>query len=467
VAKSLTVGKPTALIVGFTVPLLVGNLFQQLYSFTDAVVVGRVLGISALAAVGAAAALMSLLMGFAWGMSTGLAIPVARAFGAGDSRATRRAVAAGIIVAAVVTVVVTVVGVVFARAALVALGTPASLLPEATIFLQVIFAGAAVTMAYNFRGSTIRGLGDSRTPLAILVTSCVLNIGLVVAFVVILDLGVAGAALATVVAQFISVVLCLVIIRLRIPELRLRRADWRVSRSEVVEQTKLGLSVGAQGTVVSLGALLVQYAVNGLGPAAVAAFTAASRVENVALAPLGSFGATMVTYVAQNHGARRWRRIRSGVRSTAVLASALAVVLGAVNIVFGVTLVRLFVDDGQREVITMAHEYLIVSGVSYVLLALLFVYRNALQGLGLSLVSTVAVFMQLALRAVAALVLVGQLGFWGITLASPLAWLAALVPVACWWIVERRRLIDHEHRDRDEPDRTQVQVRDPTSKGTI
>ena len=444
--KNLTVGPPLRLIILFTLPLLVGNLFQQLYAVTDAMVVGRLLGVDALAAVGASGSLQFLLFGFAMGASAGLAIPVARAFGAGDPAAVRRSVCTGILISAGIAVAITLIGTLGSTTLLTWMGTPPELMESATTFLTVLFSGAVATVAFNFLSSVIRALGDSRTPLLFLVVACVLNAGLVVLFIAVFKLGVGGAAAATLVAQALSVALCLALIARRMPELTLRRQDWRFSADELGESAKLGLTLGFQMSVIAIGAAVLQYGINQLGTEAVAAFTAAMRVDQVAVIPLATVGIGMSTYVAQNRGAGEWWRIRFGVFRASVLAVLLAFGLGAMITIFGTDLVRLFVGDGEDRVVAMAHQYLMVNGSLYGVLAVLFLLRNALQGLGVTAIPTIAGFMELLARSAVGLLLIDRIGFLGACLAAPLAWVAALVPVALAWYVHRRRLLNAEAR---------------------
>ncbi|GAA1851928.1 MATE family efflux transporter [Myceligenerans crystallogenes] len=439
--RNLTAGPPARLIVRFALPLLAGNLFQQLYQFTDAIVVGRLVGVDALAAVGATGSIVFVLIGMSWGSAAGLAIPVARAFGAGDDAALRRALAAGSAVSAALALLITVVGVATARPFLDLLGTPPELVDDAAAFLVVTFLGAPVAVAFNYLTSVVRAVGDSRTPLVVLVAACVLNVGLVLGFVGVLGLGVGGAAFATVLAQFLAVLLCLVVIRGRIPQLRLRREDWRLRREDFGEPLRLGTSMGLQMSVIGIGTVILQYGVNGLGADAVAAFTAAVRVEQLGIAPLNSFGAALATYVAQNRGALDWLRVRQGVLRTTWINCGVAVALGLVVIALGVPIVRLFVGDGVPGVVAMAHQYLVINACLYVFLALLFVYRNTMQGLGNASSSTVSGIAELVLRSVAGLVLIQQFGFLGVCLAAPLAWIGGLLPVAAAWFSARRDLV--------------------------
>ncbi|QAY71634.1 MATE family efflux transporter [Xylanimonas protaetiae] len=445
--QNLTVGPPTRLILRFTVPLLIGNLFQHLYGFTDAAVVGRLLGWEALAAVGASGSLMFLLMGFSWGASAGLAIPVARAFGAGDDAGVRRAVSAGAYISAAIGAVVTVAGVVFARDLLRLLGTPPELIDMSATYLAITFAGAGVTVAYNFLASTIRALGDPTTPLYFLITSSLLNAVLVVLFVGGFGWGVAGAAAATIIAQGAAVAACLVLVRLRMPALHLTRGDWAAGRRALGEPARAGLPMGLQTSVIAIGGVVLQVAVNGLGATAVGAFTAAMRVDTLAVAPLGSFGVAMVTFVAQNRGAMQWRRIRLAAFRISVVATGVAVVLGLVLVVFAESIIGVFVGPDQHEVVAKARTYIVINGALYWVLALLFVLRNVVQAMGMSTVPTIAGALELVMRAAAGLVLVRYLGFAGAAWAAPLAWIGALVPVAFAWWRQRRLLLDRERLD--------------------
>ena len=442
--RNLTAGPPTRLIVLFTLPLLVGNVFQQLYQFTDAAVVGRLVGIDGLAAVGATNGLVFLLIGFTWGSSAGLAIPTARAFGAGDMAAMRRFVAAGAYVSTAIAAVIMVVGPLAARPLLRLMGTPPEIIDGSLAFITMTCLGGAAMVAFNFLSSTIRALGDSRTPLVFLVISCCLNAGLSFAFVGGLHLGVRGAALATVVAQLVSVLLCLRLIARKMPELHLTREDWRPRRHEMAEPLRIGLPMGFQMSVIAIGTLVLQYAINGLGAESVAAFTAAMRVDLLAAAPLNSFGIAMATYVAQNRGARQWRRIRVGVFRISFVSMGLAVVLGLTVIAISGPIARLFVGDGQEQVVALVRQYFLVNGALYAILAMVFVMRNTLQGLGLSVVPTISGFLELVMRSAAGLLLVQRFGFLGVCFAAPLAWVGSLVPTSIAWVFHRRRLIEEE-----------------------
>ena len=453
--KTLTSGSPWRVIVLFSIPLLLGNIVQQLYQVADAIVVGRILSVDSLAAVGTTGSIVFLVIGFAWGMTSGFAIPTAQAYGARDMEALRRSVAIGAILSAAVSVFLTFVGMTYCRQMLELLQTPPSLLEEATVFAQVSFAGTAAIVFFNFLSAVIRAIGDSKTPLIFLAISCLLNIALVFVLVRYTSLGVGGAALATILSQAISVVLCLLYVMRSVPILHVRRTDWSDSFRDAGTHLKLGLPMGFQSSIIAIGALAVQVRLNLLGPQAVAAYTTATRVDGLAVAFLASLGLAVTTYVAQNFGARSFDRVRQGARQAYMAGTVVAVIMAVILIAAGSPIVRVFVGDGEEAVVSMAHEYLVVNGILYVVLSTLFVAKGALQGIGRVLIPTVAGFMELALRVVAAIELGGQFGFSGVVWANPLAWIAAGGVLVVAWMSAGKNLgaqtKEQEIRDEQEP----------------
>ncbi|WP_420175871.1 MATE family efflux transporter [Luteococcus sp. OSA5] len=444
-AKNLTTGSPIKLIILFTLPLLLGNVFQQAYAVADTIVVGRLIGVQALAAVGASGSLQFLLIGFAMGCSAGLAIPVSRFYGAGQLDRMRRAVATGAMISGCVAITITLLGTFGAPLMLRLLGTPDELVPQATVFLRVFFGGAVATVAFNYLSSVIRALGDSTTPLIFLMIASVLNVALVLAFIGGLGMGVGGAALATVLAQLVSALLCLTLVWRRMPELHLGRADFVVDPAQLRESARQGFTLGFQMSIIALGAAMLQFGINGLGSTAVAAFTTAMRVDQMAVIPLASIGVAMATFVAQNAGAMQWRRILDGVRQTLMLSAALSLLLGGLIFLFGTQLVEVFVGPGQPQVVQMAHQYLVVNSALYAVLSVLFVTRHSIQGLGSTLAPTMAGVLELVARGVVGLVLVQHIGFLGVVLAAPAAWILALVPLLLAWRAHRRLLITRDN----------------------
>lgn len=438
--RSLTTGAPWRVILAFSVPLLIGNVVQQLYQFADAVVVGRHLGVDALAAVGATGALLFLLLGFVWGMTSGFAIPTAQAFGAGDAAGVRRSVATGTILTAIASLVLTVGGPFLAGPALALMNTPDELMADATVFAQVSLLGASTMLFFNYLAAIIRAIGDSRTPLLFLTLACALNVALVIVIVGVLEWGVGGAALATVISQAVSVALCLEYVRRRIPVLHVRRADWRATRADYVAHLRLGLPMGFQASIIAIGTLMVQVALNDLGADAVAAYTAASRVDGLAVAFLQSIGLAASMFVAQNFGAGRPDRIRRGVVQATWMAVIASVALGVLLIVFGSFLVRLFVGDGSDEVVELATLMLVINGATYSLLGVLFVLRGALQGLGDAIIPTITGVVELVMRVGAAVVLGAVFGYVGVVWSNPLAWAGAVLVLVPAYIHAHRRL---------------------------
>ncbi|MCL2594467.1 MAG: MATE family efflux transporter [Promicromonosporaceae bacterium] len=438
--QNLTQGSPTKLIATFATPILLGAIFQQVYAFIDAAVVGRFLGVGSLAAVGSPGSLVFLLMGLSWGGSAGLAIPIARAFGAGDLAAVRRFAAAGTYVSVGIAAFITIVGTVFARDLLTLMNTPPEILDESTIFLTTLLGGAAATVALNFLIATIRALGDSRTPLYFLVGSSGLNAVLVTALVGGAGWGVAGAAAATVLSHLVTVIALLFVIRRRMPALQLRREDWIDGRASLAEPLRIGIPMGLQMSTIAVGTLSVQVAVNGMGATTVAAYTAVLRLDNLAVVPLMAFGVAMVTYVAQNRGAHQWRRIRVGVFRTCLVGAGVAVVLGFSLMFTAPTIAGWFVGSDQAQVLDYTRTFFLVNGGLYAILSTLFILRNAVQGMGLASVPTIASLGETLARVLAALVLVTNFGFVGVALAAPLAWLGGLIPIGHAWLRQLGKL---------------------------
>lgn len=443
--KTLIQGTPWRVILLFALPLLIGNIVQQLYHVIDAIVVGQSISVNALAAVGVTGSLLFLFMGFAWGMTSGFAIPTAQAFGAGNDRALKESVVAGTILTGLVSIILTIATPLLAEPLLVLMKTPAELLPDATTFAVVSFLGVSCTMFFNYLSAIIRAIGDSRTPLIFLVLACVLNIVLVVLFVTVLGFGVGGAALATVLSQLASVLACLWYVKKKVPILHISRSEWKASRKELVRQLKIGVPMGFQASIIAIGTLIVQVKLNEMGAQAVAAYTAATRVDGLAVAFLASMGLACSTFVAQNYGAREFQRIRVGVKQSIIVSTIASLILAVVLITAGSPIVRLFVGSGEEDVVSMAHWYLVVNGVLYFVLGWLFVWRGALQGLGRTLVPMLTGLTELIGRVLTAITLGAIFGFAGIVWGNPVAWLAAVVLLFPAWRRALKDLKSDEH----------------------
>lgn len=442
--KNLTTGSPAKLILLFTLPLVIGNVFQQLYSMADTLIVGRTLGVDALAAVGCTGSLVFLIIGFAQGLTSGFSIITAQRFGAGDMQGVRQSFIVSALLSTAVTVVLTALAVPFTRPVLEWMRTPPQIIDEAYKYIVVIYWGIVSAMLFNLLSNIIRALGDSRTPLIFLIVASLLNIGLDFLFILQFQMGVAGAAVATVIAQLASGALCLLYIVKRFPMLHLHREDWKIPREMVWQHLRVGLPMGFQSSIIAIGAIVLQFALNNLGATSVAAYTAAQKIDMVAVQPMMSFGITMATFAAQNYGAHNILRIRKGVRQCCAMSVAFSIVVGAVNILAGRWLVGLFVGSDQPQVTALAQTYLVINGAMYFVLALLFIYRYTLQGLGKSFVPTLAGVMELLMRTFAVVALSGWLSFAGACLANPLAWIGACVPLAAAYYAVLRRLSKEE-----------------------
>ena len=428
--KNLTEGSPAKLIFFFTMPLIAGNIFQQLYAFVDTLIVGRFLGVNALAAVGCTGALMFLILGFVIGFSTGLSIYTGQRFGARDEEGVRRSAAACAVLSLLASIVLTTVGVLLCRQLLAWMQTPAEILDGAYSFISLVYAGIGLFVFYQTQTNLIRALGDSKTPTVLLACGLTLNIIFEPIAILVFGWGIPGAALATLASQVCGNLLCLFFILRKVPALRTHRKDWCPDFKLYWEHLRIALPMGFQSSIIAIGAVILQVALNDLGPTAVAAYAAAQKIESLAMMPMMSFGIAMSAYTAQNYGARKFERIGEGVRKCCYMSVTFAVLAGAGLIFFGPSLMRLFVGDGAQQVIDFGHEYLIVNGSCYWILSFLFIFRYTLQGLGQSVVPTIAGIMELLMRTAAALFLCGWLGYLGACLANPMAWIGSCVPLA-------------------------------------
>ncbi|MGP1471323.1 MAG: MATE family efflux transporter [Schwartzia sp. (in: firmicutes)] len=441
-ATMLTEGSPARLIWQFALPLLAGNVFQQMYAFVDTLLVGRFLGVEALAAVGCTGGLMFLLMGFVLGTATGLSLYTGQRYGARDLAGVRKSAAACFLLALLIGALVALTSVLLARPVLLLMRTPPEILDDAVTFISIIGANAPFLMLFSMQTNLIRALGDSRTPTCMLAFGLTLNILFEPLFLLGLELGVPGAALATAASQVVANVVSLLYLRRRVPILWPRREDLTPSLALLFAHLRLGLPMGFQGSVIALGAILLQVPLNQLGAVAVAAYSAAQKVDTIGVMPMMSFGMAMAAYTAQNYGARKLDRIRAGVRACILMSGAFSIAVGLVLYVGGGALIALFVPPEETQVIAYGHLYLIVNGACYFLLSLLFIFRFTLQGLGESMSPTVAGFMELFMRAGAAFFLIDRCGYLGACLANPLAWAGACLPLAISYFWVRRTLYD-------------------------
>lgn len=438
--RDMTTGSPLRRILTFCLPLLVGNLFQQFYNLADSIIVGRILGVNAFAAVGSTGALNFMVLGFALGMCSGFAIPIAQSFGAGDEEAVRGRTGQLIWLGAFFSVLLTVITY-FATGPLLRLtNTPEDIFDGAYRYIFIVFMGSGATILYNLASGVLRALGDSRTPLLFLIGAVLVNVALDILFMADLGMGVEGAAYATVISQAAAGIACLIYIKARVPILHLSRADLKPQPRRMKYIASIGVPMGLQFSITAVGSIILQSAVNSLGAGAVAAVSAGFKVHCVVVTPLESAGIAMATYCGQNLGAGKPERIRSGVRSISIVAMFYCLFALAVNYFFGTAIARLFLDASETAILSDVHRYLVANGIAYPLLAVIFIYRNSLQGMGFSSSSMLAGLSELVARALIAFGFVGRFGFAAVCFANPLSWVFADIILLSLYFSKLNRL---------------------------
>lgn len=423
--RSMTEGNIYRLILGFAVPLLLGTLFQQLYSMVDTVIVGRFLGVDALAGVGSTGAINFMINGFVIGSCSGFAIPVAQRFGANDTSGLHKYLANIIYLTIAVAAVMTVVIGYLTRSILTVMHTPASIFSYAYSYILIIFLGIPVTFLYNMTSSVIRSLGDAKTPVYFLILASVLNIFLDLFTILVLHMNVDGPAISTVISQGVSGALCLVYMVRRFPVLRLSRDEWKPDMKRIGSLMKMGFPMGLQYSITAIGSVILQTAVNGLGPVAVASVTAGEKIILFCNSPFEALGGTMATYAGQNEGALKFSRIKQGVFDATKMGILYSVAIFAVLVLFGGQIPKIFVGTGETEVIANAHRYLVCNSSAYVLLTIVNVWRFSIQGMGFSGFAILAGVCEMAARGLVGFILVPIFGFPAVCFASPLAWVFA------------------------------------------
>lgn len=423
--KDMTKGSPMKLILGFSIPLLFGFLFQQFYSLVDTVIVGRFLGTDNLAAVGATGSINFLIIGFCMGVCSGFSIPVSHKFGAGDNSGLRRVVANCIWLSIGFAVVLTFLTTIFCRHILVLMKTPSNILDGAYAYIWVIFLGIPVTFLYNMTSGVIRALGDSKTPVIFLVMSSFLNIGLDLFFIVSLHWGVQGAAWATVISQGVSGVCCLLFMMKKFEILKIKGDEWNFDTHLCKSLCAMGVPMGLQYSITAIGSVVLQSATNTLGSDAVAAVTAAGRINGFLACPFDALGSTMATYGGQNVGAGKLERLGQGLKSCVLLGAGYSVIAFLVAFFGGAPLATLFLDASEAEIIGNARMFLIMNTVFYFALALVNIVRFLIQGMGFPTFAILAGVFEMIARALTGFALVPVIGFTGVCFGNPMAWIFA------------------------------------------
>ena len=433
--KDMTSGSPAKLIFGFAIPMFLGLLFQQFYSMVDTLIVGKFLGVNPLAGVGSTSSLNFMVLGFCMGVCNGFAIPVAQMFGAKEEHRLRRYVTNGAWLCIVFSIVMTLVVVAVCRPVLVLMQTPEEIFEYAYVYIVIVFWGIPCTFLYNILAAIIRSLGDSKTPVIFLAISSGINIVLDLVFVLVFDMGVEGSAIATVLAQGISGIICLFYMYRNFPVLHASRDEWKPELHYMGKLCFIGIPMGLQYSITAIGSLVLQTAVNGLGAMVVAGVTAAQKINMFISCPIESLGQTMAPYAGQNMGAGKIDRIGKGLKSAVLMGWGVSIICFLIAVLFGKQLTLLFVDAGETEIIAYSYQFLLFCIGGYCLLTLVNTVRFTIQGMGFSVFAILSGIMEMIARILAATVVVQMIGFAGTCLAHPMAWLFAdvfLIPAFFW-----------------------------------
>ncbi len=437
--KNMTKGHPLKLILLFMLPILIGNIFQQFYILSDLYILGHYLGIHALAVAGAMTPIFIMSMMTATGFTNGLCIITAQRFGANDIINVRKSFAIGIALSFAFSFFVILFLVYKMNLILTLMNVPSDIFVDAGRFMTILAYGLIATIFYNFLSGALRALGDSKTPLYFLIFSSILNIIINVFFITKLKLDVTGVAYGTCLAQFISVFLCLGYMFIKYPILRLQKKDFRISSLFLVEHLKIAFPMSIQFSIIGLGIIAIQSVCNQFGSNTIAAFSAATRIEQLTTMPLFSLGLALTTFVAQNFGARLIRRIRQGVLQCAILSSGASFILASIAFFWGKDMAHLFLNTSDVGVLNQAVLYIQTTTLFYFFLGHIFIFRQALQGMGYAVIPLISGIIELVMRWFAAFSLAAYLGYKGICFASPVAWLSAAIFVFICYIVIIKR----------------------------
>lgn len=423
--KDMTQGSPMKLILGFSIPLLFGFLFQQLYNVVDTIIVGKYLGVDSLAAVGSTGSINFFVLGFCMGVCNGFSIPISHKFGAGDYKGMRKYVANCLWLGIAFSVVVTLLTTFFCRDILIFMKTPENILEEAHRYIWIIFFGIPTAFLYNIVSGIIRALGDSKTPVVFLIISSFVNIGLNITFIVNLHMGVEGVAWATVIAQLVSGVGCLIYMIKKFEILHLEKDEWAPDVSYMKTLCGMGIPMGLQYSITAIGSVILQMAANTLGSWAVASMTAALRISCFLATPFDAMGSTMATYGGQNVGAGKLERLGKGLKACTILGAVYSVIALCISWFGGSALAALFVENSETLIIENARMFLVLNTLFYFPLALVNIIRFLIQGMGFPNLAMIAGVLEMAARAIAGFFMVPVMGFVGAGLGSPLAWVLA------------------------------------------
>lgn len=427
--KTLTEGTPWKQILLFSIPIFWGNVFQLLYSLVDTKIVGSTLGTEALAAVGSVSTLHTLMTGFLNGLTLGFSLITAMCFGAKNRKRLKKTFAAAISLGVLTTLALVLMLMIFLHPVLNLLHVPQAQFEMAYAYISVLIVGLFATLFYNLCANTLRAIGDALTPLIFLIVATVSNIGLDYLFILGFQMGVQGAAYATVLAQLLSVVLCLIRIFREFPILHIQKEDFRFDRELMAEMYKSGLSMGLMSCLVGIGTILLQSAINTLGTTVIVAHTAARKVFELVSLPNSVLGSAMATYCGQNYGARRFDRIRQGIRASLIIAAVWAVVVFLICHTIEGKLIQFVASTTNPDVIYWGSTYLKVDMSFIVICGVIVILRNSMQGFGDRVIPVFSSCIELAGKIIFAFVFAPMFAYWGIIWAEPMVWIAMVIPL--------------------------------------
>lgn len=431
--KDMTTGSPLRMILLFSVPVLLGNIFQQFYNMVDTIIVGQYLGEDALAAVGSTGCLMFLVLGFANGIAQGFGVMVSHAFGAKDFKLLKHYVALSLILTAIVSLLLTIPTVAASRQFLILMKTPDNILGLADSYIKVIFAGILLTMSYNVASGILRGIGDSKTPLYFLILCSILNIILDLISVIGLNMGVAGVAVATVGSQAISAAICILVMFRKYPDLMPKRYTLRPDMPVSLKIFGMGAQMALQSLFLSVGMMVITRVINSYGSNVVAAFTVGSNVQNLAVMLFSNFSFGFSVYVGQNFGAKNAERIKLGVRQIFLLVGGLSIFAGALTLIFSELLVSLYVKPNETEVIAYSLEFIRIQAWFFPFLGWIWLYNSTVKGMGKINISMVSSVVELCSKIGLSLLLPIWIGTTGIWFAAPIGYILGIIPLLIYY----------------------------------
>lgn len=427
--KNMTQGKPLKLILMFALPLMFGNILQELYTIADTIIVGQFLGVKALASMGAASWIQWMLLSVVVGFTQGFSIKIANLYGANDQEGISKTIGNIIMTSIIITIILTIVSNLLIVYILKLLQTPGDVIEGSIIYLKIMASGIVITLTYNLLSCILRAFGNSKIPLIAMVIAAVLNICLDLLFVCVFNLGIAGAAIATLLAQLFAAFFCLIILYQK-KYFILKKEHFEIKINLIVELICLALPLALQNGIISIGGMIVQFVVNGYGLIFVAGFTATNKLYGLLETAAISFGYALTTYNAQNYGAKEYKRIKQGVKVASISSVITALIIGVIMILLGRNILALFISGNKKDILAVlqvAYHYLFIMAICLPILYLLHIYRSALQGLGNTFIPMCSGIVELIMRVVVALFLPLLIGQEGIYYAEVVAWLGAVI----------------------------------------